>query len=226
MTTAIGAADAVWQEYGHKNEREVNKDLGKNEFLELLVAQLNNQNPLEPQDNGEFISQLAQFSSLEGIENLNSSMGDILSSVHSSQALQAASLVGRSVIFAGDQAVVDTEAEANFQGSVLVPQSSSNVYVSIYDEAGTLVDRVNLGAQEAGNHNFTWDGTNSDGELMPPGKYKFKAEGSFEGETQGLYTMLPAKVESVTLSPQGGDMLLNVAGLGTLPLSQVQIIGQ
>ncbi len=226
MTTAIGTADEIWQEYSHKKEREVNKDLGKNEFLELLVAQLNNQNPLDPQDNGEFISQLAQFSSLEGIENLNSSMGDILSSVHSSQALQASSLVGRNVIFAGDQALVDTEAQADFQGSVLVPQSSSNVYVGIYNEAGTLVNRINLGSQGAGQQSFSWDGTNSDGELMPPGKYTFKAEGTFEGETQGLYTMLPAKVESVTLSQQGGDMLLNIAGLGTLPLSQVQIIGQ
>lgn len=226
MTTAIGAADEIWQEYSHKKEREVNKDLGKNEFLELLVAQLNNQNPLDPQDNGEFISQLAQFSSLEGIENLNSSMGDILSSVHSSQALQAASLVGRNVIFAGDQALVDTEAQADFQGSVLVPQSSSNVSVGIYNEAGTPVNRINLGSQGAGQQSFSWDGTNSDGELMPPGKYTFKAEGIFEGETQGLYTMLPAKVESVTLSQQGGDMLLNIAGLGTLPLSQVQIIGQ
>lgn len=222
--SAVGAASTIWDEYSHKVDREVNKDLGKNEFLELLVAQLNNQNPLDPQDNGEFVAQLAQFSTLEGIEKLNDSMGDIISSVHSSQALQASTLVGRSVIFAGEKAVVNTDEE--FKGSVLVPQSSSNIFVSVYDEAGTLVNRINLGAQEAGNQSFTWDGTNSDGEQMPSGTYKFKAEGSFDGETQGLYTMLPARVESVTLNPQGGDMLLNIAGLGTLPLSQVQIIGQ
>lgn len=222
--SAIGAAGTILDEYGHKVEREVNKELGKTEFLELLVAQLNNQNPLDPQDNGEFVAQLAQFSTLEGIEKLNDSMGDILNGVHSSQALQASSLVGRKVILASEKAMVDT-AET-FKGSVLVPQSSSNVYVSVYDDAGNVVSRINMGAQEAGNQSFMWDGKDSDGEQLPPGKYRFKAEGSFNGKTEGLYTMLPANVDSVTLSPQGGEMLLNLAGLGPVPLSQVQIIGQ
>src|SRR5574344_1054483 len=103
--SAVGAASTIWDEYSHKVDREVNKDLGKNEFLELLVAQLNNQNPLDPQDNGEFVAQLAQFSTLEGIEKLNDSMGDIISSVQSSQTLQAASLVGKSVIIPTGTAV-------------------------------------------------------------------------------------------------------------------------
>lgn len=222
--SAIGAAGSILDQYQHQVERDHKKELGKTEFLELLVAQLNNQNPLDPQDNGDFIAQLAQFSSLEGIEKLNDSMGDILGSVHSSQALQASSLVGRSVIFAGDQATVDT-AEG-LKGSVLVPQSSGNVYVTVQDGSGSVVKRIHLGALEAGNQSFTWDGTNEEGDLLPSGTYSFKAEGAFGGETQGLYTMLPARVESVTLSPQGGEMLLNIAGLGTLPLSQVQIIGQ
>lgn len=222
--SAIGAAGTILDEYGHKVEREVNKELGKTEFLELLVAQLNNQNPLDPQDNGEFVAQLAQFSTLEGIEKLNDSMGNILDGVHSSQALQASSLVGRKVILASEQAMVDT-AET-FKGSVLVPQSSSNVYVSVYDDAGNVVSRINMGAQEAGNQSFMWDGKDSEGKQLPPGKYRFKAEGSFNGKTEGLYTMLPANVDSVTLSPQGGEMLLNLAGLGPVPLSQVQIIGQ
>jgi flagellar basal-body rod modification protein FlgD len=222
--SAIGAAGTILDEYGQKVEREVNKELGKTEFLELLVAQLNNQNPLDPQDNGEFVAQLAQFSTLEGIEKLNDSMGNILDGVHSSQALQASSLVGRKVILASEQAMVDT-AET-FKGSVLVPQSSSNVYVSVYDDAGNVVSRINMGAQEAGNQSFMWDGKDSEGEQLPPGKYRFKAEGSFNGKTEGLYTMLPANVDSVTLSPQGGEMLLNLAGLGPVPLSQVQIIGQ
>lgn len=200
--SAIGAAGTILDEYGHKVEREVNKELGKTEFLELLVAQLNNQNPLDPQDNGEFVAQLAQFSTLEGIEKLNDSMGDILNGVHSSQALQASSLVGRKVILASEKAMVDT-AET-FKGSVLVPQSSSNVYVSVYDDAGNVVSRINMGAQEAGNQSFMWDGKDSEGEQLPPGKYRFKAEGSFNGKTEGLYTMLPANVDSVTLSPQGG----------------------
>lgn len=81
------------------------KELGKDAFLQLLVTQLKNQNPLEPQDNGEFVAQLAQFSSLEGITTLNETVSGIAGNYNSSQALQASSLVGRSVIAPGDKAV-------------------------------------------------------------------------------------------------------------------------
>jgi flagellar basal-body rod modification protein FlgD len=82
--------------------------LGKDAFLQLLVTQMQNQNPLDPQDNGEFVAQLAQFSSLESMQSLNSSVGTIVNNYQSSQALQASSLVGRSVIAQTDSAVVDT----------------------------------------------------------------------------------------------------------------------
>lgn len=223
-TAAIGESNSILDQYRHQTNNDQKKELGKTEFLELLVAQLNNQNPLDPQDNGEFISQLAQFSSLEGIENLNKSMGDIISSVHSSQTLQAASLVGKNVIIPSD--VTQVRTDEPMTGHVLLPESSSHVLISVYAEGGELVDRINLGSLEKGNHTFIWDGTNSDGEQMPDGAYSFKAEGSFGGENEGLYTMLPAQVDSVTMSPKGGGLLLNLAGLGTVPLSEVQIIGQ
>ena len=89
MSTVGDVAGSVLDKYQIKNETKTNKDLGKNEFLNLLVAQLNNQNPLEPQGNGEFIAQLAQFSQVEGIEKLNTSMGSLLTGYQSSQALQA-----------------------------------------------------------------------------------------------------------------------------------------
>lgn len=222
--SAIGAATSILDQYQHQVDRDQKKELGKNEFLELLVAQLNNQNPLDPQDNGEFVAQLAQFSSLEGIEKLNDSMGDIITSVHSSQALQAGSLVGKSVIIPANTTQVDTGEPMN--GHVLVPQSSSNVLINVYDEAGSVVSSINLGAMEAGNHTFTWDGTDTEGNQLPSGPYRFAAEGTFDGSNESLYTMLPARVESVTMNPRGGSPLLNLAGLGTVPLSEIQIIGQ
>jgi len=88
MSTVNGTS-SVLDQYQLKQDAPKSNDLGKNEFLNLLVAQLNNQNPLEPQGNGEFIAQLAQFSQVEGIEKLNTSMGSMLSSFQSSQALQA-----------------------------------------------------------------------------------------------------------------------------------------
>lgn len=220
----ISAAGAVLDQYQRSNTTAGKEELGKNEFLELLVAQLNNQNPLEPQSNGDFIAQLAQFSTVEGVEKLNGSMQTILSGYQSSQALQASSLVGRKVIVPTDQAVVDT-AET-FKASMVLPQSSSNVYVSVYAVDGTLATRINLGAQQAGNVSFMWDGKNSNGETMQPGTYKFEAQANYDGETQGLYTLLPANVDSVTLGQGNNELLLNLAGLGSVPLSQVQIIGQ
>ncbi|WP_332820453.1 flagellar hook assembly protein FlgD [Pseudomonas sp.] len=221
MSTVNGVSSALDQ-YQIKSDTTANKELGKNEFLNLLVAQLNNQNPLEPQSNGEFIAQLAQFSQVEGIEKLNTSMGSLLSGYQSSQALQASSLVGRKVIIPTDKAVVDTSE--SFKASMVLPTSSSNVYVNVYDSAGTVVSRINMGEQAAGNVSFIWDGKDASGNQLPPGTYKFEAQATYEGETKGLYTMLPANVDSVVLG--GSELMLNLAGLGSVPLSQVQVIGQ
>lgn len=223
-TAGINAAGSVMDQYRQSNAADDKKELGKNEFLELLVAQLNNQNPLEPQSNGEFIAQLAQFSTVEGVEKLNSSVESIMSGFQSSQALQASSLVGRKVIIPSEKAVVDTSE--TFKASLVLPQSSSNVFVNVYAADGSLATRINMGAQEAGQVSFMWDGKNSDGETMPPGTYKFEAQASIDGENKGLYTLLPANVDSVTLGQGNGELLLNLAGLGSVPLSQVQIIGQ
>ena len=221
MSTVSGTS-SVLDQYQIKQETTQKKELGKNEFLNLLVAQLNNQNPLEPQGNGEFIAQLAQFSQVEGIEKLNTSMGSMLSSFQSSQALQASSLVGRKVIIPSDKAVVDTSE--SFKASTVLPVSSSNVYVNVYDNAGALVTRVNLGEQAAGNVSFIWDGKDSSGNVAPPGTYKFEAQATYGSDTKALSTMLPANVDRVTLG--GNELMLNLAGLGSVPLSQVQVIGQ
>ena len=149
-------SQSILDQYALKSEATKSNDLGKNEFLELLVAQLNNQDPMSPQENGEFIAQLAQFSQVEGIEKLNSSMGSLLSGYQSSQALQASSLVGRKVIVPSEKAVVDTSE--TFKASAVLPVSSSNVWVNVYDSSGTLVNRISLGEQSAGSVSFMWDG--------------------------------------------------------------------
>mgnify|MGYP000958946122 CR=1 FL=1 len=223
MSSVDGVGSALDQ-YQIKQENTQNKDLGKNEFLNLLVAQLNNQNPLEPQGNGEFIAQLAQFSTVEGVEKLNTSMESLLSGYQSSQALQASSLVGRKVIVPSEKAVVDTSE--TFKASAVLPVSSSNVYVNVYDSSGASVNRINLGQQSAGSVSFMWDGKDASGNLMPPGTYRFEAQATYEDETKGLYTLLPANVDSVTLGQNGSGLMLNLAGLGSVPLSQVQMIGQ
>ncbi|PSS56342.1 flagellar hook assembly protein FlgD [Pseudomonas sp. BBP2017] len=205
------------------NSKTGNQTLGKDAFLQLLVTQMRNQNPLDPQDNSEFVAQLAQFSSLEGITSLNESVTAISGSYKSSQALQASSLVGRSVIAQTDKAVVDTTK--SFNGSVVVPQSLSNATVTITDKDGKVVKTIDLGEQKAGNAAFVWDGTDDAGEKVDPGTYTFAAKTTIDGKQLDMYTMLPATVSSVTISQTGGEMMLNLAGLGSVALSKVQTIG-
>ncbi|MCQ4269815.1 MULTISPECIES: flagellar hook assembly protein FlgD [Pseudomonas] len=198
--------------------------LGKNDFLQLLVTQLNNQNPLDPQDNSEFVAQLAQFSQVEGMENLNASVNTITSGFQSSQALQASSLVGRSVIAQTDKAVVDTST--GITGAVKLPEAGTETTVSVYDSAGAVVKKINLGAQEAGNVTFEWDGTDTNGTKLAAGTYTFKATATIDDTKTALSTYMPATVSSVTLGQDGGEMTLNLAGMGSVKLSQVQVIGQ
>ena len=198
--------------------------LGKDEFLKLMVAQMNNQNPLEPQGNGEFIAQLAQFSTVEGITNLNTSVGSILSGSQSSQALQASTLVGRKVIVDTDKVKVDTSAD--FKGALNLTASSPNVWVNVYNDAGSQVNRLNLGQQSSGLVNFTWDGTDASGKKLDAGTYRFEAQANVNDTTTAMKTSLPANVDSVTLGQNGGEMTLNLAGVGSIGISKVQAVGQ
>ena len=201
------------------------QSLGKDAFLQLLVTQLKNQNPLSPQDNGAFVAQLAQFSSLEGINTLNDSVNNISSNFSSSQALQASSLVGRSIITQTDKALVDTSK--SMTGSVAVTAATGNVAVKITDANGNVVRTLDLGAQNAGTSDFIWDGKNDAGEVAAAGTYTFAATTKNDkGDSVALATSLPATVTSVTLSKTGGEMLLNLAGgMGSVKLSQIQTIG-
>ncbi|PBP53655.1 flagellar hook assembly protein FlgD [Pseudomonas syringae] len=196
--------------------------LGKDSFLQLLVTQMKNQNPLDPQDNTQFVAQLAQFSSLEGMQNLTSTVDTIASSYKSSQALQASSLVGRSVIIDASSTSVDTTK--GLTGSIVVPSESSLTTVKVYDSQSNLVDSVDLGTQKAGTTSFAWDGTDSSGTQLPSGTYTFKAEGSIQGKNTQLSTYLPATVNSVTMGVNGAETTLNLAS-GSVALSKVQTIG-
>ncbi|MCQ2995498.1 flagellar hook assembly protein FlgD [Pseudomonas syringae group sp. J309-1] len=200
-----------------------NDALGKDAFLQLLVTQMKNQNPLEPQDNGEFVAQLAQFSSLESMQNLTTTVDGIAGLYQSSQALQASSLVGRSVVVNAGATTVDTAK--GMTGSVVVPASSSTTNVKIYDAQMNLVKTVDMGSQSAGTSSFSWDGTNEAGEKVASGNYSFVASGSLDGTATGLATYLPATVNSVTTGVNGGEMMLNLAGGQSIALSKVQTIG-
>jgi flagellar basal-body rod modification protein FlgD len=131
-----------------------NQSLGKDAFLQLLVTQLKNQNPLDPQDNGAFVAQLAQFSSLEGITTLND-VRIVAGNLHSSQALQASSLVGSFGDRADRQALVDTQEQAVSARAVGRDADRGDDQDQGYRRRWS---HHRLGAQKAGNASFIWDG--------------------------------------------------------------------
>ena len=196
-------------------------ELGKNEFMELMIAQMENQSPLDPQDNGAFISQLAQFSSLQEMQKLTSTVDRFTNQYQSTQALQASALVGRTVLVPGSEAPMS--ADGTVSGMVDLPSSTASLKVGIYNQVGELVTNLNLGQQIAGSVPFSWDGTNSDGELMPYDQYTIKAEASIGGETKQLSTLLTSNVNSVSIG-QGGKITLNLSGMGAIPLEDVREI--
>ncbi|NBB09822.1 flagellar hook assembly protein FlgD [Pseudomonas sp. SLFW] len=196
--------------------------LGKDAFLKLLVTQMQNQNPLDPQDNTQFVAQLAQFSSLENMQNLSTSVDAIGGMYQSSQALQAASLVGRTVIV--DSGSTYSDSGKGVAGAINLPALSTLTAVKVYDAKGTLVRTLNLGEKKAGETSFTWDGKDEAGNTLDSGKYSFVATGSIEGKSTTLKTFLPDKITSVAMGTASSPMTLNLADGTNVGLSKIQKI--
>jgi len=196
-------------------------DLGLNTFLKLMVTQLNNQDPFKPMENGEFLSQIAQFGSVTGLEQLNKSFESLASSITSGQALQAGSLVGREVL-----APVDTgylTPGGSLRGQVSLEQDSPQVTARITDQAGQLVRELPLGSAPAGSLNFSWDGMDDLGNYASPGLYSIQIEAIQSDRPVDMQTKLFARVESVNLSGSKG-LTLNLEGLGPIAFNNVQQI--
>lgn len=197
--------------------------LGQSDFLTLMITQFKNQDPFEPMDNGQFLGQLAQFSTVNGIESLNDSFAGLSGSMQDNQALQAAGLVGRSVLAVSDTAYLGDSGP--LQGAIELDSSASNVQIEITDAAGALVQRLDLGQQPAGLVDFTWDGTDSRGRRSGAGQYQVSARVIRGTNIESAATVVKARIESITLGQFGGAMSLNLAGGQQVPLSRVfQII--
>jgi len=211
----------ILQQYSSTRLQETEEKDDKNQFLELMIAQLENQNPLDPQDGAEFLSQLAQFSTVDGIERLNDTMNGMADNYRSSQALQATALVGREVQLPSEIGYLD--ANGGISGSLQMTGSRSDIDVEIYSVQGELVRSISLGTQSGGDVPFTWDGMNSNGQRMPPGSYQVVAFANGGDEPEQLATNVTANVDSVTID-SFGSVTLNLNGLGQVPLDSVKQI--
>lgn len=224
MTTinTTASANEILNEYRLKTgAQEKSNELGKSAFLELMIAQLNNQSPLEPQDNSAWVAQLAQFSSVESLENLNSTVNNIAGTYRSSQALQASAMVGRDVLVAANS-VYRSDMEP-IQGLVELEGSTSELKIGIYSSTGELVRELNLGQQRAGDVSFRWDGTNGRGDTLPAGTYSVKAQSRAGGDVVDQSVYLADSVDSVSIDAKG-SVTLNLAGRGSVAINDVKEI--
>src|SRR5262245_6205193 len=186
-------------------------------FLTLMLTQLQNQDPMQPLESGEFLSQLAAFETAAGVDGLQTSVGQLNQSLYTSQALQASSLIGHDVLTDGSTATL--RDEGSIQGYVQLPASASPVEIEVRDSSGAVVRNIDLGSQAAGRVPFEWDGTDAAGNRLPPGDYELSCNIVVDGATQAAQVSMSAAVQSVTLS--GTDILLNLAGGSQIPFSQV-----
>jgi flagellar basal-body rod modification protein FlgD len=195
--------------------------LGQEDFLELMTTQLQNQDPFKPMENGDFLAQIAQFSTVSGIQDLQASFESLSQSLVSNQALQATGLVGRSVL--APTGIGALEQGGAVKGVVEVPASSNEVILTITDAAGQTIRTLNMGGQATGSAQFQWDGIRDDGEFAAPGSYFFTASANYDGRHAALDTLVSSTVDSVTLGRDGG-LLLDLRGVGQLDFTQVRQI--
>lgn len=198
----------------NQSNRSGQLEVNQNQFIELFVAQLKNQDPLAPMDTNQMLTQLSQISSVESLNSIHGQISGLTSSLQQSQALGAAGLVGQNVWVNGNRVSVDSPSELKGQASL--PLSSSEVLIRVYDSAGSVIQSKSLGAHSAGMVPFTLD-------ELPKGNYVITATGVNGDEAYAGGVMLQGSVTGVGMDASGARLKLD--GLGDVSLSSVLMIG-
>ncbi len=205
-----------------KEEKSSETDLGQEDFMTLMITQFRNQNPFEPTDNGEFLGQLAQFGTVDGIERLNSAFLGLSDSIYSDQALKAATLVGKDVLAVTDKAYLPESG--SLSGAIELSSSAQDVEIDITDASGQLVQRLKLGARSSGTVEFEWNGLTDAQQRADAGNYTISARAVRGREVESVETMIRAGIDSVSLGKPGQSMSLNLTGGDSLSMGQVRRI--
>ncbi len=214
--------------------READKDksrsveeMGSEEFLTLMIAQLENQDPTKPMDQMAFMSQLAQFAQVSGIQELNDSFSSLTGTLTGQQALQASQMVGRSVSTSsnvGNLGVIGNDADGNpvarMSASVDMGNNASGGSFYIQDMSGQLVFSGNL-PPGSGSLPVVWNGVDAEGNALPPGQYRISAEVTRNGKTQPAVVYAHEQVVSVAIGA-GNTVTLNLANGQSLGINEVK----
>ena len=197
--------------------------LGQADFLKLMTAQMTHQDPTKPMENGEFLSQMAQFGTVNGIQDLQASFKDFAGSISSNQALQAAGLVGHTVLAPSDKGLL--AAGGHIKGTLDLTESSPNVRVKIIDPAnGNIIKNIDLGSHSAGTVDFSWDGMNEAGNFANPGVYNVQVESLVDGKNTTLIPNIVSQVESISMGSGTQGVQVNLTGLDSISFNNIKQI--
>ncbi|OYW37691.1 MAG: flagellar basal body rod modification protein [Hydrogenophilales bacterium 12-61-10] len=204
---------------GAATQTKSNSEATTDRFLSLLVAQMKNQDPLNPMDNAQVTSQMAQLSTVEGIESMNATLKALASSMGANQMSQAASLIGRGVLVPGNTLNPSLQQDAlGFELS----RPAEQVSVSILDAAGNEVRKLDLGSRGEGVNLVAWDGLTSNGTAAAAGKYTFLVDATQDGQKVSNTALFLGSVNSVS---QGSDgVKLNLAGNESVSYADIRQI--
>ena len=196
--------------------------LGRDDFLRLFTAQLKNQNPLDPMKNEAFVAQLAEFSSVEGIKGMQSSLETLVANVRQESLLTGATLVGKRVAVSGGFG--QGGGSRPTETLVNLADGAEALTMSVYDTEGTLVFRQNVGAIEPGEHRFAWSGQDMEGNPVPSGTYQVTASAVIDGRMSPAPVSVLAMVSSVSWNPDMQNLDLHLLGGDKVSLAQIQTI--
>ncbi len=197
-----------------------NSRLGQDEFLQLMVAQLKNQDPTKPMDPSQFLGQLAQFSNVSQLTDLNTGVNSLGDKLSFGQVTQAAGLIDHQVLVSGSTARLSDSAP--LAGAVDLSASTGSLRVQVYTSGGALVQNLDLGAQQAGLVPFSWDGTLADGSQAPAGAYVVQASYVADGKRVAADTLVAARVQSVAMGGAGDGPRLMIEDQGEIAMSAIK----
>ncbi|MFK8077115.1 MAG: flagellar hook assembly protein FlgD [Granulosicoccus sp.] len=223
MSTAIPSALSEQYTLNTAKENNFEKDLGQDEFLKLMMAQLEHQDPMKPMDNGEFLGQMAQFSTVTGIEEMQTSIDNLTNTFVTSQTLESTQLVGQEVLIENSSMNLGETGSAG--GSFEISSASGEVNLDISDSAGNVIRQISMGEFASGRHNFSWDGLNSTGTRAPQGNYTASISARQGEGFVSAVVLTPRVIDSVEFG-SASETSLNTTQGESISMAEIRQIRQ
>ncbi len=198
-------------------------ELGQDDFLQLMITQLKNQDPFKPLDPSQYVGQLAQFSSVSGLKEINTAITALTSSLRGNQVLDGAAMIGRTIVAQGSRVYLPAPAadRVGVAGAIDVPKGTTALQMVIKDSSGATI-RTQALDPKAGLRGFAWDGMNDAGTAVAGGAYQVEIIANVAGKNESLATSIAAGVSSVALDPATGGLILDTDVLGEISMSDVE----